>query len=220
MVRIWLTFFVAFSVLAMNGCSMKGETHGYQELPVPIILTMSSVPTLQVDNRDPNNPNLWVLTVGQTVQFHVTDPTTGNSADNKVLWTLTPLKSTQDHLGSIDRQGLYTAPSTSSWAGIFARADNLNPPLRGDIGIEIVAAPVLSSFAASATTITSGQSVALTPLFASGQGQILVGSEVVQSNLVSGTPMTVSPTISTTYTLVVTNLAGASVRQDLRITVQ
>jgi hypothetical protein len=46
-----------------------------------------------------------------------------------------------------------------------------------------------------------------------------VGNQVIEANLVSGNPVTISPTTSTTYTLAVTNLAGASVTRDLAIAV-
>ena len=210
---------IAVMVLTTLGCT-KGESGGIPEDSLPIILTMTSNPVLAADNSDPTNPNLWVMTVNQVVQIHATDPTTGMLVDNKVTWSIGPLKSTLDPLGNIDQSGKFTAPATPSWVGVSGRADSQNPRLDGSHGIEIVAAPLLTSFTSSSLTITSGQSVSLTPVFSDGQGQILVGTQVVQASLTSGTPVTESPTATTTYTLVVTNLAGASVRQDLKTTVQ
>jgi hypothetical protein len=219
MVKVFFLFLV-FTACSMNlNCSGKSEGGGTQELPVPIILSMNSDPILPIDNTD-HMISWYVMTVSTQAQFHAVNPTNGTQVDNLVAWTLAPQKLSTNPLGSINQQGKYTAPNFPSWVGVFARADANNPPLRGDLGVEIVAAPVLIGFSASALTISAGQSLTLIPEFSSGVGQINSGASVVQSGLISGMPVIVSPPQTSTYTLVVTNLAGTSVHKDLLITVQ
>lgn len=206
--------------LSLDCSGSRNEGNGIGEPPLPIFLIMSSNPILNIDNSDPTHPNLWVTTVNQMVQFHATHPTTGNLVDNQVTWSIGPSKSTLDPIGTISQTGEYTAPSSPSWVGVGANNESISPPLRGQAGIEIVAAPVITSFTASATTISISQSVFLTPVFAEGKGQLMVGTQVLQTGLTSGTPVSVTPSATTTYTLVVTNLAGAAVRRDLTIAVQ
>ena len=74
---------------------------------------------------------------------------------------------------------------------------------------------VITSFVANPTTITAGASATLTGIFANGTGVITPGNLTVTS----GTPVGVSPSATTAYTLTVTNLAGAAVTQTATITV-
>ena len=69
--------------------------------------------------------------------------------------------------------------------------------------LTLTAAPTITSFAANPTTIEAGTSSSLTAVFASGTGVITPGNLAVTS----GTPVSVSPTTTTTYTLTVTNSA-------------
>jgi uncharacterized protein YjdB len=67
------------------------------------------------------------------------------------------------------------------------------------------AAPVITSFAANPASITAGASSKLTGVFANGKGVITPGSIAVTS----GKAVSVTPPDTTTYTLTVTNSAGA-----------
>ncbi len=78
-----------------------------------------------------------------------------------------------------------------------------------------VAAPVITSFTAGSNAIMSGQSTTLNYVFSKGNGSIDQGIGAVTS---SGSMM-VSPTITTTYTLTVTNAAGTSVTAMVTITI-
>ena len=75
--------------------------------------------------------------------------------------------------------------------------------------------PVITSFAASPTTISAGGSASLTADFSGGTGVITPGNLAVTS----GTPVSVSPTATTTYTLTVTPATGAAVTQTVQVTV-
>ena len=67
-------------------------------------------------------------------------------------------------------------------------------------------APTITSFTANPTAVTAGASSSLTGVFSSGTGVITPGNVSVTS----GTTVSVSPTDTTTYTLTVTNAAGAT----------
>jgi hypothetical protein len=81
--------------------------------------------------------------------------------------------------------------------------------------VTVVPAPVITSFSASPTSITAGGSSSLTGAFTGGSGIITPGN----ISATSGTPVPVSPTMTTTYTLTVTNLAGRFVTQTATVTV-
>ena len=85
--------------------------------------------------------------------------------------------------------------------------------------------PTITSFTASATTSTAGAPVVLTPVFANGNGVIDVSasSDSVTNPgrlpAVSGTPVTVKPEVTTTYTLCVGGAQANPVSQSITITV-
>jgi hypothetical protein len=76
-------------------------------------------------------------------------------------------------------------------------------------------APTITSFGANPATIALGASSALTGVFANGNGVITPGNIAVTS----GTPVNVSPNITTTYTLTVTNPNNSTVTQTTQVTV-
>jgi hypothetical protein len=75
--------------------------------------------------------------------------------------------------------------------------------------------PAISSFAASPATIEVGSSSSLTAVFSGGTGVITPGNLAVTS----GTPVTVSPTATATYTLTVTPTTGNAITQMTTVTV-
>jgi hypothetical protein len=81
--------------------------------------------------------------------------------------------------------------------------------------VTVVAAPAITSFTPAAATITAGSSTTLTGVFSNGTGSVDNGVGAVTS----GTAVTVSPSATTTYTLTVTNTAGASVTKQATVTV-
>jgi hypothetical protein len=76
-------------------------------------------------------------------------------------------------------------------------------------------APTITSFAAGSTTITTGSSATLTGVFANGTGVITPGSLTATS----GAGVTVSPTVTTTYILTVTNASGTAIAAATVVTV-
>ena len=76
-------------------------------------------------------------------------------------------------------------------------------------------APTITSFVANPASISSGGSSSLTGIFANGTGMITPGNLPATS----GTPVSVSPTVTTTYTLTVTPSSGTAVTQTVTVTV-
>jgi len=82
--------------------------------------------------------------------------------------------------------------------------------------VTVVPAPTITSFVANPTAIAAGGSSGLTGVFANGTGVITPGKLAATS----GTAVSVNPTVSTTYTLTVTNPAGTAVTQTATVNVQ
>ena len=83
------------------------------------------------------------------------------------------------------------------------------------VTVTVVPAPAITSFVASPLTIAAGASTSLTAVFANGTGVITPGNLAATS----GTAVSVSPTVTTIYTLTVTNSAGTAITQTATVTV-
>lgn len=81
--------------------------------------------------------------------------------------------------------------------------------------LTVDAAPVITSFVEGAASIKYGASTTLTGVFANGTGVVTPGNLA----LTSGTPITVSPTATTTYTLTVSNVLDTTTTKAIKITV-
>jgi hypothetical protein len=92
----------------------------------------------------------------------------------------------------------YTLTVTPSGGGGIATASAT---------VTVDAAPTITSFTASPGSISVGQSATLTGVFANGTGVITPGNLAVTS----GTPVTITPTATTVYTLTVTNPSGTAI---------
>jgi hypothetical protein len=79
----------------------------------------------------------------------------------------------------------------------------------------VPARPSIASFTADPTTVASGGSSSLTAVFSNGTGVVNPGSLAVTS----GTPVTVSPTATTTYVLTVTGSNGQVVTRSATVAV-
>ena len=75
--------------------------------------------------------------------------------------------------------------------------------------------PVITSFTAAKSPVTSGVGTTLTAVFSNGTGAVTGGVGVVTS----GTAVAVTPSADTTYTLVVTNSAGVTTSASVTVAV-
>ncbi len=106
---------------------------------------------------------------------------------------------------------IYTLTVTSS-TGASAQATTT---------IVVIPAPVITSLKASSTSITSGNSTKLMPIFSNGAGKIgttLYGDQV-STSVTSGIPVDISPTTTTSYYLTVTNSVGTKSSTSTSVTV-
>lgn len=87
--------------------------------------------------------------------------------------------------------------------------------------VTVTSAPLITSFTSSATvvsgtpTIEAGSSTTLTAVFSGGTGVVTPGN----ISVTSGTPISVSPTATTTYTLTVTPATGTAITQTTTVAV-
>jgi alpha-L-arabinofuranosidase len=88
-------------------------------------------------------------------------------------------------------------------------------PITSMTTVTVVAAPVITSFAANPTSVASGKPSGLTGVFTGGTGVITPGNLTATS----GTAVSVSPAATTTYTLTVTNAAGTTATATAAVTV-
>ncbi|MGD0788688.1 MAG: hypothetical protein ABR898_11940, partial [Terracidiphilus sp.] len=103
----------------------------------------------------------------------------------------------------------YTLTVTNSFGGTATQAATVT------VNPVAPAAPAIASFAASPASITAGGTASLTGFFSGGTGVITPGNLPA----ISGTAVSVTPLDTTTYTLTVTNSAGATTAQTATITV-
>jgi hypothetical protein len=85
--------------------------------------------------------------------------------------------------------------------------------------VTVVAAPVITSFTASPTTIPSGSAATLTPVFTGGTGAITNNIDSTSLGATSNVGINVTPTLTTTYTLTVTNTATTPAKATAMVTV-
>jgi hypothetical protein len=83
------------------------------------------------------------------------------------------------------------------------------------VTVTVVPLPTITSFVANPATIAGGTSSSLTAVFTGGTGMITPGNLAVTS----GTPVLVSPSTNTTYTLTVTPPAGTAITQTVVVNV-
>ncbi|MCX6516799.1 MAG: hypothetical protein NTZ62_09240 [Actinobacteria bacterium] len=82
--------------------------------------------------------------------------------------------------------------------------------------VSSVAAPLIASVVAGSSRIASGSSTTITAVFSGGSAVLTPGNTVLSSGVV----VTVSPTVSTTYSVTVTNAAGTPVSTTTPVVVE
>lgn len=207
---------LAVAALLSPGCT--GPKGGSNVEPDYRNVDVLTTPVLQTDSQ---NPQVRLITVNQSVRFEAWS--LGQNVNDKVKWIVQPRNLASNPAGTMSPDGQYIAPSAPSQVSIgidraFSHSGNI--VYQGGILADILAAPRIDAFGANPPAVAPGQPTQLTAVFVSGQGQILVTGQVVSANLVSGSPVTVTPAATTTYTLRVTNAAGAKVERDLSVQVQ
>lgn len=120
--------------------------------------------------------------------------------------------------GSITQEGRYTAPSTPGIYHVVATSTvDASVKAMAEVLVlntaQVISSAIIQSFTADQTIPAPGASVQLLPVFEGGTGVIQPGAIPVQS----GVAATVTPSTTTTYTLVVMDPNGAAVSLPLTI---
>lgn len=148
------------------------------------------------------------VTTGTTSTLGVTVSSHG-SATVTYQWFRNNVEiSGQNSIGiDVTQGGTYKIKVTSQRGGTTAVVYS------SDMVVTELAAPAISSFTASPWVIGSGNSTQLTPSFSGGTGIITPGN----ISVTDGVAVSVSPSVATTYTLTVTNLAGRNVSYPITV---
>lgn len=133
-------------------------------------------------------------------------------ASSTYAWTVT---NGTPYYGATTSSFYYTAGpvGTTTLNCIITKA---GIPTTQNTTVSVIAAPVITSFVSSKSSINLGDSLTLTPTFSNGIGVLTPG---VGHQMVSGTPVTVSPVVNINYFLTVTNAAGTATSSSVFITI-
>ena len=156
------------------------------------------------------------VTVGTTQQFNAT---VGGGIANTLTWFVDNLPGGNGTVGTITSGGLYTAPGTPGSHTIKATSTEDVTQTRSTL-VEVVAAPVATSLTASTLTPTSGATFTLTPVYSAGTGTLTYagGSVTCPATGAESAAITANWIGARTYTLTVTNAAGATSTAAVTVT--
>ncbi len=151
--------------------------------------------------------NNVTYTVGVNSTFNVTTTGSPTAALSKLGSLPSGVNFTDNGNGTASIAGTPGAGTTGSFPITITANNGVAPNASQSFTLNVVAAPVITSFTSAASTITAGTSTTLTGVFSGGTGSVnnSVGA------VTSGTAATVSPAVTTTYTLTVTNAATTPV---------
>jgi len=167
-------------------------------------------------------PGTAQLTGGQAASF--TAAVTG-STNTAVTWKVDGVANGNATVGTLSGSGstvTYTAPATAGTHSLSATSV-ADPTKSASATLTLVAAPTAKSLVAASSTVAVGSATTLTPTFSAGTARIGTagpGSSDLSASATSGTPLSTGPmSVTKTYTLTVTNAAGALATTACTITV-
>ena len=188
--------------------------------PVSVSPATTSTYTLTVTNSAGTAITQMVtVTVvpAPTITSFVANPATitiGGSSSLKAVFANGTGVITPGNLAVTSGTGVSVSPATTTTYTL-----TVTPPtgtaITQTVTVTVVPAPTITSFVANPATIAGGASSSLTAVFANGTGVITPGNLAATS----GTGVSVSPTVTTIYTLTVTNSAGTAITQTATVTV-
>ncbi len=151
------------------------------------------------------SPATPTVIAGSQTQFSATVTGVLNSA---VIWSASA--------GTMSASGLWTAPITTAQTQVtITAAAHADASKKVTTVATVNPVAAITAFTATPATITSGQSASLSATFSGGTGVITPGNLAITS----GGSVSVSPTVTTAYTLTVTNPAGTSVARSTTVMV-
>lgn len=147
------------------------------------------------------------LSVGQGKTFTAT---IGGIPSSAVVWSVVEAGG-----GTISPAGTYMAPAAPGSFTVKATSQQ-DTSRTATVAVTVVALPSITAFSAASTMVWPSQGTNLTAVFQGGAGSI---SPAV-GTVVSGQAVPVSPNADTTYTLIVTNAAGATQTASVALSYQ
>lgn len=163
-----------------------------------------------------SNPTVSISTVGQPFsEFFIQNGAIGSA-------TFTIDSGTLPDGMTLAPNGLLSGTPTQTGSfpvTVHVADENKCGTTSSTYNLQIVDAPSIASFVAAPATITTGDSSQLTATFAGGSAVITNNRDASTIAPASGTPAVVSPSLTTTYTLTVTNTAGDSITATATVTV-
>ncbi len=190
--------------------------------PVSVSPTATTVYTLQVTNSagaavTQMTTVTWSATAPAITSFVPTPATIAAGASSSLLADFVNGTGmiTPGNLAVTSGTPVSVSPATTTTYTLTVTPTS-GTPVTQTATVTVVPPPTITSFGASPATITSGTSSSLTAVFAGGTGVIMPGS----LNVTSGTPVSVSPTTTTIYTLTVTPTVGTAITQTVTVFIQ
>jgi uncharacterized protein YjdB len=195
---------VATTTYTLNVTNLAGTS-----VTQPVTINVATRPVLTF-----TRPSSIGLTVGSSYTNIVNSTLSGGSYGAITFTSSNPSVATVDSAtGLVSGVSIGLAQITATQAAVPGQ----NSASTQTYYVGVVAGPTITSFTSTSSSIVSGASIRITPVFANGTGTINTLGTVY-----SGVSYYLTPSASTTYTLTVTNAALAtnpSVTQNLVITV-
>jgi len=155
-------------------------------------------------------PTQWYLHSGESIDLYVSAyGLRGSNLTYQWFRDNTSLSGATDFMYSPTVGGTYKVLIQSELSGTYSYIAS------SDIIVTQYDDPAANELVLGRTSIAPGRSTTLTPYFSGGTGVITPGNITVTS----GTPVTLSPTITTTYTLTVTNVINAVATKSIELVV-
>jgi hypothetical protein len=155
-------------------------------------------------------PTQWYLHTGESIDLYVSAyGLRGSNISYQWFRDNSSISGATDFLYSPTVGGTYKVLVTSELSGTYSYIAS------SDIVVTEYDDPAANNLVLARSSIAPGRSTALTPYFSGGTGVITPGNIMVTS----GTPITISPTSTTTYTLTVTNVMNAVATKTIELLV-
>jgi hypothetical protein len=191
--------------------------------PVSVSPTATTIYTLTVTPPVGSVTATMTATVtvgsgGANITSFTANPTTigaGSSSDLVGYFTGGTGVITPGNLTATSGTVVSVSPTATTTYTLTVTPTGGGTPATKTATVTVDPAPVITSFTANPTSIVAGNSSSLSASFSGGTGVVTPGS----LSITSGTPLTVSPTATTTYTLTVTPTVGTAATQTATVTV-
>jgi hypothetical protein len=155
-------------------------------------------------------PTQWYLHTGDSIDLYVSAyGLRGSTITYQWFLDNTSISGATDFLYSPTVGGTYKVIIQSELGGTYSYTAS------PDIVVTQYDDPAVNELVLARSSIAPGRSTTLTPYFSGGNGVITPGNIAVTS----GTPITLSPTTTTTYTLSVTNVLNAAATKSIELVV-